>query len=183
MDKHFAVHFVFFQFCGKVPSFSASVLALGLSVISMWCSILLVIEVIIKTQGKFLTNQNYICGRWMCNVRNKKCFLFFSFKVFCGLLDSCFYLFNFFFLNTNYVWGLILICVGDTGTEGAIAGLQENSQLSKGDTWISSYSTAHQVLSQTVQHESIGTPNLHRGEGCRDGSDPGTLNTLKISGN
>lgn len=40
----------------------------------------------------------------------------------------------FFFLNTNYVLGLILICVGDTGTEGAIAGLQENSQLSKGDT-------------------------------------------------
>lgn len=56
------------------------------------------------------------------------------FKVFRGLLDSCFYLFKFFFfVNTNYVLGLVLICVGDTGIEGAIAGLKENSQLSKGD--------------------------------------------------
>lgn len=111
----------------------------------------------------------------MCNVRNKKCFLFFSFlqslpwSVGFMLLSVQIF---FVCVNTNYVLGLVLICVGDTGTEGAIAGLKENSKLSKGDTSISSYSTAHQVSSQTVQHESMGTPNLHCGEGCRDGSDP-----------
>lgn len=98
-----------------------------------------VMEVSVKTWCKSLTRNMSMgdgCEMWGIKMLPSS---FSFFKLFCGLFDSCFSVL-FFFLNTNSVLGPVLICVGVTGTRGAIAGPRQNSQLSKGDTWLSGYS-------------------------------------------
>lgn len=119
MDTHCCVVCVCL-FWGQAPSFFPSVFALDLLVVSILCSVLLVIEIISKTLGKFLTrNISMEGGCELLGIKKKaSIFLYSNFYDLWSILIHAFICSFLFFIQ--YRWD----CRPCAGSKGAISGLR-----------------------------------------------------------